>query len=127
MMLFAAGGVLGYLLRPAPAASPDVDVQKRIETVLTTVLAKHGLDRNVSRPRRVTPRDDGFVRTVRRVTMPNGFSTLELNHDLRRELDASGATVVATEKSEDKSVTMHIKSRGVIVQSVVFVVREEKK
>ncbi len=128
LVLFVAGLALGHLLRPDPTSmKPDVDVQTQIETALTAVLVKHNLDKNVSRPRRVAARDDGFVRSFRRVTIPVGFSTLELNHDLRRALEGSGVTVVATEKSENKSVTMHIKSAGVIVQSVVFVVREEKK
>lgn len=126
-MLFGAGLVSGYFLHSFPANSkPKSDLQTRIDAALSGVLVKHNLDRYGTRPRPVSARTDGFVRTVRRVTIPKGLNILELHHDLRRDLEGSGVKVIATERSENASVTIHIKSEGIIVQSVVFLIREEK-
>lgn len=100
-------------------------VAPNIDTALQQLLTRYQVDGKSTRSRKVPSGDRTFSRMERRVTMPPEFNTLDFNHDLNQAVQEFGATAIATEKSEDKSVTMHIKKDGVIVQSIVFVVNKD--
>lgn len=102
-----------------PAAAPD------LQTAVRQSLLKHGIDLKSVRTRQVKSSEGTFSRAELRVTVPATFSTLSFNYDLSREVALLGATVVATEKSEDKSVTMHVRKDGVIHQSIIFTIKKE--
>ncbi|MBX2990306.1 MAG: hypothetical protein KF749_03950 [Bacteroidetes bacterium] len=104
---------------PAVTSIPD------LQTAVRQSLAGHNIDLKSVRIRRVGSNNGTFSRTEMRVAVPSTFSTLNFNYDLSRAVVPFGATVVATERSEDKSVTMHIKKDGVIHQSIVFTIKQE--
>ncbi|MBI5473132.1 MAG: hypothetical protein HY961_12385 [Ignavibacteriae bacterium] len=98
-----------------------VRIEPEMETIIENLLVHYNVDTKTMRTRKVTGADKESVRLERRVFVPPEFNTLNFNHDLSEKLLEMGLTVVATEKSADKSVTMHIKRDDVIVESVVFV------
>mgnify|MGYP001559680350 CR=1 FL=1 len=95
----------------------------QIESAIAKLLTRHQVDEKSIKTRKVPSSDGKFTRLERRISVAPEFNTLNFNHDLNQAVAEFGATAIATEKSEDKSVTMHIKKDGVIVQSLVFVVK----
>ena len=114
-------------------SEPKIPVEKtseilpQAEAIVQRLLTQHGVDLKKLKTRKVASGDKSFVRIEQRVAVPPEFNTLNFNHELSERLADIGASVVATEKSEDKTVTMHIKNNGVIVQSLVFILRKESK
>lgn len=106
---------------------PDKYAQSlsRIESTVEKLFAQYGIDGKSIKTRKVASGDGTFSRVERRVAVAPVFNTLSFNHDLNIAIVETGATVIATEKTEDKSVTMHIKQDGIILQSIVFTLKKE--
>ncbi len=100
-----------------------VRIEPEMETVIDNLLVRYNVNTKTMRSRKVTGPDKKSVRLERRVFVTPEFNTLNFNHDLTEKLRESGMSVVATEKSEDRSVTMHIKKNDVIVESLVFMTK----
>jgi len=60
-------------------------------------------------------------RIEERIIVPPAFRSLEFNHALSRRLAPLGMSVVATERSRENSVTMHIVRGGYTIRSLAFV------
>lgn len=115
-LLILFGPRLSRLAPETPSSSSD-----SIEAVLDRALSAHGIDPRVVKTRRVAAGNRGMVRIERRVAVSPSFNPLALQHDLRLVLQPLGASVVATERSLDNSVAMHIKKDGMIIESLVLV------
>lgn len=97
----------------------------QIESAVAKLLSRYHIDAKSIKRRNVQSSDGTFTRIEKRISVESEFNSLNFNYDLNQAVSEFGATAIASEKSEDKSVTMHIKKDGVILQSVVFVVKKE--
>jgi hypothetical protein len=66
-----------------------------------------------------------FTRTEQRVMVPREFDTIEFNHALVMRLAPLGANVVATERTKEATVTMHVVAGGATVYSLSLVTDPE--
>jgi hypothetical protein len=105
--------------RPPQAEEQSDSVRPNIEMAAEKLLTRYHVEVKASSPRKA--RNSTSYRTERRVSVPTEFNALNFNHDLNQAVAGFGATVIASENSQNKTVTMHIKKDGVIVHSVVFV------
>ncbi len=108
-------------LDPYLEKSTTVSVPEEVELVVQRLLTQYRIDAKEVRTRRVGVGKGEFTRIERRVSVSPEFNTLGFNRDLALALAEHGATVIATERFEDKSVALHIKKDGVIIESIVFV------
>jgi hypothetical protein len=124
----AFGLFLGEVLMPergvpAGRAAMTAAQEAGIQSVVDTLLARYGVDRNTIRSRRVATVNKKLARQEQRVPVSREFPSLVFNDELKRMLDAVGASVVATERSTDNSVTMHIVCNRFTVRSIIFSLR----
>lgn len=91
-----------------------------IQTVVDTMFARYNIDRSKVRSWRVSTVGKRMARQEERVPVSREFLSLAFNYELKRMLENVGASVVATERSTDNSVTMHIVCNRLTVRSLVF-------
>ncbi len=108
----------------ANPAETSIAVTSSVEVAIQNLLRRHQIDDKSVRTRKVQSGDGKFVRIERRVTVVPEFNALGFNHELNKAVASLGANAIATEKSEDRTVTVHVKKNGVIVESIVFVTRQ---
>ncbi|MFN0159469.1 MAG: hypothetical protein ACKVRP_15515 [Bacteroidota bacterium] len=96
-----------------------------INTAVDTLLARHGIGRERVKTWQVQTPDKKFIRVERRVYVPPEFVSVKFNHDLNRMMRDFGALAVATERTKENTVTMHIKKDERIIESITFVVKNE--
>ena len=110
--------------RSANRADTSMAVAPSVEVVIQKLLLRFQIDDKSIRTRKVPSGDGKFVRIERRITVAPEFNAMSFNHELNNAVASLGATAIATEKSEDKTVTVHVKKNGVIVESIVFLARQ---
>lgn len=64
-------------------------------------------------------------RTEHRVLVPPEFDSIDFNHALAQRLAPAGAKIVATERSKEATVTMHVVVGGATVYSLTLVTDPE--
>ena len=94
-----------------------------INTVVDTLLARYQIDRRSVKSWYVQTQDKRNIRLERRVIVPPDFVSMKFNLDLNRMVSAYGARAVATERTRESTVTMHIIKDKMIVQSISFVMQ----
>jgi hypothetical protein len=92
-----------------------------------SVCVLFGLDPRSGRSRRAKEEGGSPARNERRLRVPPDFSTLEFNSALQTRLLPSGARVIATERTKEKSVNMSIVRNGQTVLTVVLDIRKEPR
>lgn len=100
--------------------------RQRIHAILQDLFKQYHIDAASVRTRKIGSASGRFTREETRVVVPLNFNTLNFNHDLSEKLRAFGLRAAASEKAEDKSVTIHIKQSNLIIESLVFQLREER-
>jgi len=73
----------------------------------------------------VTTPSKKFIRKERRITVPSRFVSLDFNHDLSRELSGVSARLIASERTKESTVSMHIMVDDMIVETLVFVLNRD--
>jgi len=130
-ILAAALAVLAlvlFLLHQPARETPDERTQgvrrdlRSVNAVVDTLLLLHGIGKDQVRSWQVKTPDRKFIRTERRVLVPPDFISVKFNHALNRALEGTGARVVATERTKENTVTIHIKNGPTIIESITFVV-----
>jgi hypothetical protein len=114
---------LAYAIVPARLAGArgaGVQDTDRIRTVLRELYPKYGIDPATVKTRRIAAAGKPVGRIEERVQVRAGFLSLLFHHQLHHRVSAFGAHVVATEKTREDAVTMHIVKNGVTLESVVF-------
>lgn len=119
---------LAFLVGELPVSSAEhaADVRDEVadvNAVLDSLFARYHIERKAVKTWHVQTPDKKFIRVERRVIVPPDFISLRFNHDLSRELERFGARAVATERTKENAVTMHIKRDGIIIQSITFLVK----
>lgn len=66
-----------------------------------------------------------FIREERRIYVPPRFISLDFNHDLSDMLSQYDVRVVATERTKESTVSMHVINDGMIIESLSFVLKRE--
>lgn len=97
-----------------------------ITVIVDTVLAQYGIEGSSVKTRQVRGPDKKFLRVERRVEVPPEFISVNFNQELSERLSGVGLRLVATERTKENSVTMHIKKDDTILQSITFVVRQKQ-
>jgi len=97
----------------------------QIGKVVDTLFERYQIDTRWVKSWRVLTPDKKFIREERRVYVPPRFISLDFNHDLSRELAAHNVRVVATERTKESSVSMHIIKDGMVIESITFVLRRD--
>lgn len=110
--------------RAASPAETSMAVAPSVEVVIQKLLLRYQIDDKSIKTRKVASGDGKFVRIERRVVVAPEFNAMSFNHELNNAVALLGANAMATEKSEDKTVTVHVKKSGVIVESIIFVVKK---
>ena len=64
-----------------------------------------------------------FIREERRIYVPPRFISVDFNHDLADMLSKYGVRVVATERTRESTVSMHVINDGMIIESISFVLK----
>ena len=100
---------------------------KLINTTVDPLLNRYEIENRWVRSWNVLTRDRRFIRSERRVYVPPRFISLDFNHDLSRELARFDARVIATERTKESTVSMHIVVDGMIVESIMFVLKRDLK
>jgi hypothetical protein len=96
-----------------------------VNSVIDTLLDQYKIDDKWMRSWSVFTPDKKFVREERRIYVPPRFISLDFNHDLSRALAHMGVRVIATERTRESTVSMHIISKGVIIETLGFVLKRD--
>ncbi len=97
-----------------------------LEEVLDTLFVQHGIDIRSIKRRSVKGPDKTLLRSEKTIAVASSFISVNFNRDLSEAMQLRGLTVVATEKTRESKVTMHIKDDDMIVQSITFVQQQAK-
>lgn len=98
-----------------------------IDAAIDTVLAHHSIHKEWVRTWRSLVRGKQSARTQRRVLVPPEFMSLAFNHELNLLLSPLGANAVASERMKESTVDVHIIKDGLILETIMFVVRHDLK
>lgn len=97
----------------------------QVNAVVDTLLGHYEVDPRWVKSWSVFTPNKKFVREERRVYVPPGFISLNFNHDLSRALAKYDVQLVATERTRESTVSMHILNDGMIIESISFVVKRD--
>ena len=130
--LAVVAAVLFLLGRSATPGDADRALMVRnelrpVHILLDSLLREYGVARVNVRSWQVQTPDRRFLRTERRITVPPEFVSVRFNRDLNRALEGTGTRAVATERTRENTVTMHIKDGSTIIESITFVVDRKVK
>jgi len=96
-----------------------------IDTAIDTLLNRYQIENRWVKSWNVLTPDRRFIRSERRAYVPPRFISLDFNHDLSGELAKFGARVIATERTKESTVSMHVVVDGMIVETIVFVLKRD--
>jgi CO dehydrogenase/acetyl-CoA synthase epsilon subunit len=105
--------------------SPARPLLSQIDSVVDTLFNSYQIDASEVKSWSVFTRDKRFIRKARRVFVRPEFVSLDFNHDLSRQLSEFGVRVVATERTKESTVSMHIISEGMVVETITFVLKRD--
>ena len=97
----------------------------QVNSVIDTLFDRYQIDPKWVKTWNVFTPGKKFIREERRVYVPPRFISLDFNHDLSRTLADYGVQVVATERTKESTVSMHILNDGMIIESISFVVKRD--
>ena len=97
----------------------------QVNVEIDALLDRYRIDRKWSKSWSVLTPDKRFIREERRVYVPPQFISLDFNHDLSLQLSKHDVRVVASERTKESTVTMHIISDGMIIETLVFVLKRD--
>jgi hypothetical protein len=100
------------------------ELQQRAATVIDTLLRRYGIDPREVRSWMVVGPGKTGGRVEQRVFVTPAFVSVAFNHDLNLALASLGAHVVATERTKENLVTMHVVVHGVTIRSIGFVMKQ---
>ena len=128
LVLFALDQSTERITQPSPGKQiPPRPLLNQIDSVIDTLFNRYQIDGERAKSWSVFGRDKRFIRKERRVYVPPKFISLDFNHDLGRRLSDFNARVVATERTKESTVSMHVLNDGMIIESILFVVNRELK
>jgi hypothetical protein len=112
-----AGGGSPRTETPAGRRAADAAVTAAIDSLCPLF----GVDASLARTWKASAAGVQTGRIEERIPVPPGFRSLEFNHALAVRIAPLGAGIVATERSKENSVTMHVVRGGTTIRSISFV------
>ena len=88
-----------------------------------SLFTRYQVDRSAVKSWYVQTPDKKNIRLERRVTVPADFLSMNFNLDLNRMVSAYGARAMATERTKESTVMVHIIKDKMIVQSITFLMQ----
>lgn len=126
LVLFALDKSIERTSPPALGShNPARPLLSQIDSIVDTLFTRYQIDASGVKSWGVFTRDKRFIRRERRVYVPPQFISLDFNHDLSRQLSEIGVRIVATERTKESTVSMHIISEGMIVETITFVLKRD--
>ena len=119
LLVFELTAGPGVVRRGRMNASPELD--GKIASVVDTLLARNGIAKTAVRIWHAKAAGEPIARIEERIQVGRSFLSLNFNHDLNAELAGLDAHVVATERSKENTVVMHLVHDGRTVRSLIFV------
>jgi hypothetical protein len=98
---------------------------KAIDARVDSLLDRYNIQQAWRKSWIVTTPGKKFIRKERRITIPSRFVSLDFNHDLSRELSGVSARLIASERTKESAVSMHIVVDDMIVETLVFVLNRD--
>ena len=120
VLLTAAGLFTG---RRAPSETPEArrSAEAGIAAAVDSLCSMYAIDTRPIRSWKATAAGEPTGRIVEKIPVDPGFRSLEFNHALALRVAPFGAGVVATERSKENSVTMHVVRGGATIRTLMFV------
>ncbi len=106
-----------------PAGTPGGrrGAEAGIAAAIDSLCPLYSIDARLIRSWKATAAGEPTGRIEEKIPVDPGFRSLEFNHALAARIAPFGAFVVATERSKENSVTMHIVCGGTTIRSLWFV------
>jgi len=136
VLMLAVGGLVLFMAnRVTETIEKRTVMQERrarpllqeVNEIVDTLLDRHRINPRWVTSWNVSTRDRRFIRQERRVYVPPGFVSLDFNHDLSQLLAQHDTRVVASERTKEESVSMHVIHDGMIIESITFVLKRDLK
>jgi hypothetical protein len=108
---------------PAVVAPGEAEIRRGLEAVC----AEFRVPPASLKVRDVKDRNGRQVRTEYRLRLPKDFSSAEFNHALNAKVEPWGAHVVGTERTHDRTVTLHVVRDEETILSVILDMNETTK
>jgi hypothetical protein len=102
---------------PAGRRSAEAGIAAAIDSLCHL----YAIDARLVRTWKASAAGEPTGRIEEKIPVDPGFRTLEFNHALAVRIAPFGAGVVATERSKENSVTMHVVRGGATIRSLWFV------
>jgi hypothetical protein len=125
IVLAIVAAVLTGLRMTGMGAETSAVSPEEIGRTVEKALAERRAETAGSRVWKVRFTGTTFTRTEQRVTVPREFDTIEFNHSLGTRLAPLGAHVVATERTKEATVTIHVVAGGATLYSLSMVTDPE--
>jgi hypothetical protein len=134
--LSVALGILAVVLAPRSAAGREpvrklsavaLPGQAEIRRGLEAVCAEFRVPPSALTVRDVKNRAGRPVRIEYRLRLPKDFSSAEFNQSLGAKVEPWGAHVVGTERTQDRTVTLHVVRDEETIMSVILNMNEPTK
>ncbi|HEX7574074.1 MAG TPA: hypothetical protein VF514_13360 [Bacteroidota bacterium] len=120
ILLTAAGLITGgRVSSETPAARKAAEAG--IAAAIDSLCPLYAIDVRLIRSWKATAAGEPTGRIEEKIPVDPGFRSLEFNHALALRIAPFGAGVVATERSKENSVTMHVVRGGATIRSLWFV------
>ena len=94
-----------------------------INNAVDSLFTQYEIDRRAVKSWYVQTPDKRNIRLERRVVVPPDFVSMNFNLDLNRMVSSYGARAMATERTKESTVMVHIIRDNMIVQSITFLMQ----
>ena len=99
------------------------DTAAAFNDAVDSLFTCYQIDRRTVKSWYVQTPDKRNIRLERRVMVPADFLSMNFNLDLNRMVSEYGARAMATERTKESTVTVHIIKDKMIVQSITFLMQ----
>lgn len=120
ILLTAAGPITGGN-GPSETPASRKAAEAGIAAAIDSLFPPYAIDARLVRSWKATAAGEPTGRIEEKIPVDPGFRSLEFNHALALRIAPFGAGVVATERTKESSVTMHVVRGGTTIRSLWFV------
>ncbi len=109
------------------AVSEKDEITAAINDAVDSLFTHYQIDRRSVKSWYVQAPEKRNIRLERRVIVPPDFLSMNFNLDLNRMVSVYGARAMATERTKESSVMVHIIRNNMVVQSITFLMQPASK
>jgi hypothetical protein len=108
-------------------AGKQLSGEEQIARGVEAVCAEYNVPAGAIRSRRIKDGNGNGLRTEYRLRVPKDFSAAEFNRTLNQKVEPWGAHVLGTERTRDRTVTLHVIRDDETIVSVILDMNEPTK